>query len=86
MPTDVEMLVGLIVAVWAIGMAALMVAMALGRPKSPLTMSHNLTLLATSRYGCWAICSCGWRSRTYREKMGAQLEFGQHLVSPLRLP
>jgi hypothetical protein len=46
-------------------------------------VSHNLTLLSYGTYGTLAICSCGWQSRIYRVKMGAQLAFGEHLVGSL---
>lgn len=41
---------------------------------------HHPTLCATSRNGCWAYCSCGWRSETHGTTTGAHLEFGRHLV------
>lgn len=42
--------------------------------------SHSLMLYATSRYGCWAHCSCGWRSGLWVTAFGAHLEFGRHLL------
>lgn len=42
-------------------------------------MNHHPTLHAT-RFGCWADCACGWRSRAYTTAGGAHLAFGQHLL------
>lgn len=41
---------------------------------------HHPTFYVTGRHGCWATCSCGWKSATWREQTGAQLDFGQHLL------
>ena len=43
-------------------------------------VSHHPTHM-TSTQGCWATCSCGWRSATYRGVVGAHLDFGQHLIA-----
>lgn len=44
-------------------------------------MSHNLKTLAVSRYGCWAVCTCGWKSGNYAQQAGAQWAFGNHLTT-----
>lgn len=41
---------------------------------------HHPTYHVTGRHGCWATCLCGWKSATWREQNGAQLDFGQHLL------
>lgn len=41
---------------------------------------HDLALHSTSRYGCWATCSCGWRSRRWTTTTGAHLQFGEQLL------
>jgi hypothetical protein len=44
-------------------------------------MKHHLTLYQTGRFGCWATCSCGWKSRTFVGVEGAHLAFGDHLAN-----
>lgn len=43
-------------------------------------MSVHLTL-TSSRQGCYAHCSCGWRSTAYTTVTGAHVAFGEHLTS-----
>ena len=43
-------------------------------------MSHHPTFYSGGRHGCWAICACGWKSRTWTTTVGAHLEFGKHLI------
>lgn len=44
-------------------------------------MKHHVTLCTTGRHGCWAFCSCGWKSGLYRTVIGPHLAFGRHLVT-----
>jgi hypothetical protein len=41
---------------------------------------HDPTILRTSQFGTWVLCSCGWKSSNGTPSL-AQNEFGQHLVS-----
>ena len=47
---------------------------------------HHLTLCRTTRFGCWATCSCGWKSRTFVGVEGAHLAFGEHLTESTTPP
>ena len=49
-------------------------------------VKHHLTLCRTTRFGCWATCSCGWKSRTFVGVEGAHLAFGEHLTESTTPP
>jgi hypothetical protein len=48
--------------------------------RSAPSLGHHPQLYATSRYGCWCICDCGWRSGRYVATVGAHMAFGRHLI------
>ena len=42
---------------------------------------HDPALYSTGRHGCWADCTCGWKSGLYTTTTGAHRAFGEHLTA-----
>lgn len=42
-------------------------------------MAHTPRILPSRGWGCWLECGCGWMSRKRRTRLGATLDWIDHL-------
>lgn len=50
-------------------------------PATPHPQRHDPTYYYATLLGQWATCTCGWISAPYYDRIGPQLEYGDHLVA-----